>query len=81
MDQGKALDPGKVMEAIGAYGQGLIDLEDTGHLSIPAWWMMGKSDWMGKFSGAASSRMPWTSWKLGCLECDESSLMLLQELE
>ena len=29
MDQGKALDPGKVMEAIGAYGQGLIDLEDT----------------------------------------------------
>ena len=36
VDQGKALDPGKVMEAIGAYGQGLIDLEDTRHLSIPA---------------------------------------------
>jgi len=28
VDQGKALDPGKVMEAIGAYGQGLIDLEE-----------------------------------------------------
>ncbi|CAJ1431820.1 unnamed protein product, partial [Effrenium voratum] len=28
VDQGKALDPGKVMEAIGAYGQGLIDMEE-----------------------------------------------------